>query len=117
MLAMASSNAIFCNNCMLRISSRLLETLDVAYNYFSHDDAFLPVIHLPRLLSLLLYGNPLLGPTGRGIKCKLTHAYEGEDALGIYIEALIAEATHIEQENRTLEVTSMQSTSFLLNAV
>ena len=84
---------------------RLLETLDVAYNYFSREDTLLPVIHLPRLLSLLLYGNPLLGPTGEHIRgIRLAHGYVGEDALGIYIETLIAEAASIEQDNRTIEV-------------
>lgn len=54
---------------------RFLETMDVAYNYFGRESDLEALIYLPRLLVVLLYGNPLLGPTG-------------EDALKIYIEEL-----------------------------
>lgn len=43
---------------------RLLETLDLAYNYFGVEKGVEGVLKLSRLRSLLLYGNPLLGPSG-----------------------------------------------------
>lgn len=43
---------------------RLLETLDIAYNYFGIEKNVEAVLKLSRLRSLLLYGNPLLGPSG-----------------------------------------------------
>ena len=43
---------------------RVLETLDLAYNYFIAESDVLSVLSLSRLRVLLLYGNPLLGPTG-----------------------------------------------------
>eukprot|EP01038_Epipyxis_sp_PR26KG_P013247 gene13247-17753_t len=64
---------------------RLLETLDVSFNYFGAEIDIEPVVLLPRLTTLMLYGNPILGPTG-------------EDPMYIYIEDLV-EAT-IEQRER-----------------
>ena len=59
---------------------RTLETLDVAFNYFGTHASVEAVLNLTRLKSLLLYGNPLLGPTG-------------EDPHFIYIEDLAISAT------------------------
>lgn len=59
---------------------RLLETLDIAFNYFGSDTNVEAILNLSRLKSLLLYGNPLLGPTG-------------EDPHFIYIEDLAISAT------------------------
>ena len=54
---------------------KMLETLDVAFNYFGAEENVESVLSLSRLRSLVLYGNPLLGPTG-------------EDPHFIYIEEL-----------------------------
>ena len=54
---------------------KMLETLDVAFNYFGAEENVEGVLSLSRLRSLVLYGNPLLGPTG-------------EDPHFIYIEDL-----------------------------
>ena len=62
-------------NCLYR----LLETLDVSFNYFASEDSLAPIITLPRLVTLMLYGNPVLGPTG-------------EDPMFIYIEKLVEKA-------------------------
>ena len=44
---------------------RTLETLDIAYNYFGLEKSIRPILDLPRMKCLLLYGNPVLGPTGQ----------------------------------------------------
>jgi len=54
----------------------LLDSLDVSYNYFNTIESLEGTIKLPRLVTMTLYGNPVLGPTG-------------EDPLYIYIEELI----------------------------
>jgi len=54
---------------------KMLETLDVAFNYFGAEENIESVLSLSRLRSLVLYGNPLLGPSG-------------EDPHFIYIEDL-----------------------------
>jgi hypothetical protein len=54
---------------------KMLEVLDVAFNYFGTEEHVEGVLKLPRLRSVVLYGNPLLGPTG-------------EDPHFIYIEDL-----------------------------
>lgn len=54
---------------------RVLERLDLAFNYFGSDGSVCGVLDLTRLRAVLLYGNPLLGPTG-------------EDPHFIYIEDL-----------------------------
>ena len=58
---------------------KLLETLDVAFNYFATEDNVEAALRLPRLRSLVLYGCPVLGPTG-------------EDPHFIYIEDLAEQA-------------------------
>jgi hypothetical protein len=77
---------------------RVLEILDLAFNYFNSEDELEPLTTLPRLVccgnltsrssfilhavcvhdqvTLMLYGNPVLGPTG-------------EDPMYIYIENLV----------------------------
>lgn len=54
---------------------KMLEVLDVAFNYFGTEEHVQDVLKLPRLRSVVLYGNPLLGPSG-------------EDPHFIYIEEL-----------------------------
>lgn len=54
----------------------VLDTLDISFNYFGSDKSIEPLVHLPALMKVMLYGNPLLGPTG-------------EDSLQIYIEELV----------------------------
>jgi len=41
-----------------------LHTLNLAFNYITSEDELVPVVHLHKLETLVLYGNPLLGPTG-----------------------------------------------------
>jgi len=58
---------------------RLLETLDVSFNYFPTEASLESATKLPRLTVLQLYGNPMLGPSG-------------EDPMYIYIEGLVEDA-------------------------
>jgi hypothetical protein len=53
-----------------------LDTLDLAYNYFGTQAALEPLLDLTRILTVIIYGNPVLGPSG-------------EDPTGIYVEELI----------------------------
>lgn len=57
----------------------LLETLDLGFNYISHQNDVEGLILLERLQRIILYGNPLAGPTG-------------EDPPGLCVEALINKA-------------------------
>jgi hypothetical protein len=52
---------------------RVLETLDLACNYFNSEPAIEAATRLPRVGTIKLYGNPILGETG-------------EDPIYIYIE-------------------------------
>ena len=71
------------NNLLSKISAqscgvhnfKLLSTLDLSCNYFSNEESLFPLTHVYRLEEIMLYGNPLLGPTG-------------EDPLHLYIEDL-----------------------------
>lgn len=66
----------------------------MAFNFFSTDASVEASLYAPRLLQLVLYGNPVLGPTG-------------SDASGAYSEALVHMAEDIEIErfpNRHLKV-------------
>lgn len=58
---------------------RVLEFMDLTYNYVASQSAIEPCLECPRLMKLLVYGNPLLGTSG-------------EDALGIYVEELVDSA-------------------------
>ena len=62
--------------------NRLLETIDISFNYFAYEESIEPLIYLPRLLTVMLYGNPVLGPTG-------------EDPGFIYIEDTIDKAATV----------------------
>jgi hypothetical protein len=62
----------------------LLETLDIAFNYFSTEESIEAIVLLNRLVTIMLYGNPVLGPTG-------------EDPMFIYIEELVDKASQIRQ--------------------
>jgi len=55
---------------------KFLQHLDVSFNYFGDEESVQPLVQLPRLKTVVLYGNPLLGPTG-------------EDALQTRIEDLV----------------------------
>ena len=57
----------------------VLEFMDLSYNFVASQSAIEPCIECPRLLKLLVYGNPILGSTG-------------EDSLGIYVEELVDSA-------------------------
>ncbi|CAN0373144.1 unnamed protein product, partial [Hapterophycus canaliculatus] len=57
----------------------LLEGLDLGFNYISSERDVSVVVLLERLQRIVLYGNPLAGPTG-------------EDSLGLCVENLIAES-------------------------
>ncbi len=54
----------------------VLDTIDISFNYFGTDKSIESLVNLPALMKVMLYGNPLLGPTG-------------EDALQVYIEDLV----------------------------
>lgn len=54
----------------------MLTVLDLSFNYFGSEDDLQPIIDLPRLAQVMLYGNPVLGP-------------KGEDPQCIYIEGLV----------------------------
>lgn len=58
---------------------RFLDTLDISFNFFGHENDIVGVIYLSRLETFLLYGNPVLGPTG-------------EDPMFIYIEDVVDKA-------------------------
>lgn len=64
---------------------RFLDTLDISFNYFSREESIEPLIRLPRLLTIMLYGNPLLGPTG-------------EDPMFVYIEDTVEKAHAVREE-------------------
>lgn len=55
--------------------------MDLAFNYFNSEDDLIPLTTLPRLVTLMLYGNPVLGPSG-------------EDPMYIYIENLVEQGYH-----------------------
>ena len=55
---------------------RALEGMDLAYNYISDEQQVSPLCYLPRINKVILYGNPICGPTG-------------EDALQVYVEELV----------------------------
>jgi len=65
----------------------LLAQLDVSFNYFGAEEDVQPIVDLPRMLQVMLYGNPLLGP-------------KGEDPLYTYIEDLEIAATEGRLERR-----------------
>ena len=60
----------------------MVELLDLSFNYFPAESSVEPIITLPRLLTVMLYGNPVLGPTG-------------EDPMFIYIEGLVERAADL----------------------
>lgn len=57
----------------------LLEILDLGFNYVGHQSEVEGLVFLERLQRIILYGNPLAGPTG-------------EDPLGLCVEDLISKA-------------------------
>ena len=59
-----------------------LNTLDLAFNFISQENDLLPLIHLPKLARVMIFGNPLLGPTG-------------EDPCQLYIENLLLECDDV----------------------
>ena len=69
----------------------LLTQLDISFNYFGSEEDVHALVDLPRLQQVMLYGNPLLGPTG-------------EDPLYTYIEDLEAAATDGRHERRLCKI-------------
>jgi hypothetical protein len=65
-----------------------LETLDISFNYFSDLKSIEAVVLLNRLTVFILYGNPVLGPTG-------------EDPMFMYIEDLVDAASASRKEQHT----------------
>lgn len=57
----------------------LLEALDLGFNFIGSESDVVVVVLFERLQRLILYGNPLAGPTG-------------EDSLGLCVEKLVAES-------------------------
>lgn len=72
---------------------RLLENLDLSFNYFAKEQHLVPIVGILRLDKLMLYGNPVLGPTG-------------EDPLYAYIPDLEECAIHAREglAGRVLEI-------------
>ncbi|CAM9719750.1 unnamed protein product [Sphacelaria rigidula] len=62
----------------------LLEVLDLGFNYVGHETHVEGLIFLEQLQRIILYGNPLAGPTG-------------EDPLGLCVEALITKADRVRE--------------------
>ncbi|CAN0511302.1 unnamed protein product, partial [Ectocarpus sp. 8 AP-2014] len=60
----------------------LLEALDLGFNFIGSESDVVVVVLFERLQRLILYGNPLAGPTG-------------EDSLGLCVEKLVAESDRI----------------------
>lgn len=56
-----------------------MDTLDISFNFFGNESDIVGVVFLNRLETFLLYGNPVLGPTG-------------EDPMFIYIEDVVDQA-------------------------
>lgn len=69
----------FPKNAFASGNFKYLEILDLSFNYIGAEDQLEPLIYLPRLLTLFIYGNPVLGPTG-------------EDPMFVYIEKLVEKA-------------------------
>lgn len=65
---------------------RVLETLDLACNYFNEECDIEPATRLPRITTLKLYGNRIFGESG-------------EDPLYIYIEGLVDDAIAYREAN------------------
>ena len=61
---------------------RILEYLNLSFNYIAREEDIWAIPTLLRLETLILYGNPLLGPTG-------------EDQLQIYIEDFVKECEDV----------------------
>lgn len=70
--------------------NRLLDLIDLAFNYIGTQAALEPFIELPRLQVLIVYGNPVLGSSG-------------EDPTGVYVEELI-DAAYEARDGYTLKV-------------
>ncbi len=62
----------------------MLNYVDLSCNYFGNEEALRPLVRHFRLATIVLFGNPVLGPTG-------------EDRLHVYIEELEAEAQRFKQ--------------------
>lgn len=85
------SNNFFSNiphSCLDYNGWKLLETLNLSFNYFASEESVDIITRLPRLVQLMLYGNPLLGPTG-------------EDPMFIYIENLMETAFYVRDHSNT----------------
>eukprot|EP01031_Cornospumella_fuschlensis_P043354 gene43354-52995_t len=67
---------------------KFLEVLDISFNFFNKELHINAILHMPRLIRLILYSNPVLGPTG-------------EDPLCTYIEELVEESMRIRSESQT----------------
>lgn len=61
----------------------LLEGLDLGFNYISSEDDVVVLVFLERLQRIILYGNPLTGPTG-------------EDSSGLCVEGIVDKAYRCE---------------------
>lgn len=62
----------------------LLEALDLGFNYVGNESDVVDLVLLDKLQRIILYGNPLVGPTG-------------EDPLGLCVEGLIDKADRCKQ--------------------
>ncbi len=83
---------------------RLLEILDIAFNFFGSEESIEAIVLMGRLKTLILYGNPVLGPTG-------------EDPMFIYIEELIEKSSQVRRasESTLVDVEVSNKTKYLNN--
>lgn len=103
---------IFCSSLFivldlisLKLPVRYLDTMDISFNFFGNEDDIHGMIYLQRLETLLLYGNPVLGPTG-------------EDPMFIYIEDVVDQANdHRDSIKSTISYIDVHPILFFLIVV
>lgn len=93
------------NNACAGDQFRLLETFDLAFNYVGNEVDLQGVVVLPRLTSFLIYGNPILGPTG-------------EDALKMYVAGLCDRAYDARTDsNSNIEDVDVRDPSYIIDII
>lgn len=79
------------DECCQDVKFRFIDTMDVSFNYFAKEVDLQPLVELPRLLKLMLYGNPLLG-------------ISGEDYLQTHIEDLMELSADIHANKNLVDI-------------
>jgi Leucine-rich repeat (LRR) protein len=77
--------------CCQDVNFRFIDTMDISFNYFAQEVNLQPLLELPRLLKLMLYGNPLLG-------------ISGEDVLQTHIEDLMELSADIHAKKDIVDI-------------